>query len=261
MAQSKPSRMELVLWNYVRNNFERRTLQNVPAALKYLMLNFAKRLYNSKILLSHAEDIKFHEFIQTQLAGKFKINFLFRASDHRYDTIKFHKVCDKWKGTLTLIKCKNGGIFGGYTSQSWKPDVTKDINGHGYKKDESAFLFLWKSQDEHVQRQCPLTFHLDSHYEHTVNYAIYCHAKMGPTWGQCGDIVIDSWCDRDIGINSSRNAWDKKKRINWSKLKSYHNKQVSLATLCGGGVQNKDLEFPENYMFKLRDFEVFHIAY
>ena len=43
----------------------------------------------------------------------------FKASE--YDEIgeAFHKCCDDKGPTLTIIKCTNGCIFGGYTTQSW----------------------------------------------------------------------------------------------------------------------------------------------
>ena len=246
MAASQPSAMELVLWNFVRNNFEKQdgTRINVPVALKYLMLEFSKRIYCSRILSSHEEDMKFHEFMQKELPWNPKVRFLFRSSDHGYDAGKFHELCDKWRWTMTIIKCNNGNIFGGYTSKRWIPDSPDTDNGSCYKSDDSAFLFLWKSQDEEIQNKCPLTFEL---LKDDVGCAIYCHPKMGPSWGLSGDIVIGS------------NWNEENKPPNWSKLVSYQNNKIWLARLCGGE-KKEELEFPDDYKFEVAELEVFQMT-
>ena len=246
-ASQNNRRMQLVLWNFVRNNFEQKedAQKNVPVALKYLMSEYCQRIYDSKILLSHEEDMKFEEFIQTELPYYYFVFFLFRSSDHGYDLGKFHELCDKWRFTITIIQCKNGNIFGGYTSTRWIPDSPDLEDGSGFKKDEDAFLFLWKSQDEEIQRKCPLTFEL---LKDDIGCAIYCHPNMGPSWGLSGDLVI--------GINWN----DQNNPQNWSKLVSYQNNQIWLARLCGGE-KKEDLEFPDDYQFEMAEFEVFHMAH
>ena len=43
----------------------------------------------------------------------------FRASEHEYRAAAFHRVCDPLGPTLSIIRCTNGYVFGGYTSLSW----------------------------------------------------------------------------------------------------------------------------------------------
>ena len=43
----------------------------------------------------------------------------FRASEHNYKAASFHTICDPLGPTLSIIRCSNGNIFGGYTSVSW----------------------------------------------------------------------------------------------------------------------------------------------
>lgn len=57
----------------------------------------------------------------------------YRYSEDGPDPAIFHNKCDSMKGTLTVIKTKEGQVFGGYTSVSWDGDTQK--------RDDCAFLF------------------------------------------------------------------------------------------------------------------------
>ena len=53
--------------------------------------------------------------------GDYKWKLLYRSSEHDYSGKSFHECCDDVKGpTLIVIKSREGWIFGGYTTQSWK---------------------------------------------------------------------------------------------------------------------------------------------
>jgi hypothetical protein len=47
----------------------------------------------------------------------------------------FHNNCDEKGATVTLIKCKNGKICGGYTSTSWETSESGGIT------DPTTFVF------------------------------------------------------------------------------------------------------------------------
>jgi hypothetical protein len=59
---------------------------------------------------------------------------IFRASKDGFTASAFHSKCDNKGACITLVKGKNGGIFGGYTSVGWSS------NG-SYGADAAAFLF------------------------------------------------------------------------------------------------------------------------
>ena len=48
-----------------------------------------------------------------------KWTLIYRASEHDYTDDSFHDYCDHQGPTLVIIKCADGRIFGGYTTQSW----------------------------------------------------------------------------------------------------------------------------------------------
>jgi hypothetical protein len=59
--------------------------------------------------------------------------FLYRASEHGFDSSKFHSKCDGIPNTSTILKA-NGFIFGGFTVATW--DCFEE-----FKSDPNAFLF------------------------------------------------------------------------------------------------------------------------
>lgn len=86
---------------------------------------------------------------------------IYRASEHGEDAEDFHERCDEIDGTLTIIKTKEGNIFGGYTSLSWDPEDEAE------KKDEDAFVF---------------SLNLEKlYFESGKNgYSIFCDKSKGP---------------------------------------------------------------------------------
>ena len=86
---------------------------------------------------------------------------IYRSSEHGKDAEDFHEKCDDIEGTLTIIKTKEGNIFGGYTSLSWDPEEEAE------KKDNDAFVFslnLEKLYFESGQK----------------DYSIFCDKNKGP---------------------------------------------------------------------------------
>ncbi len=52
--------------------------------------------------------------------GRNDIRLLYRGSRDGWDATDFHGKCDDKGATITIIKCSNGRICGGYTSTPWK---------------------------------------------------------------------------------------------------------------------------------------------
>ena len=86
---------------------------------------------------------------------------IYRASEHGEESEDFHERCDDIEGTLTIIKTKEGNIFGGYTSLSWDPEEEAE------KKDEDAFVF---------------SLNLEKLYFESgkKDYSIFCDKSKGP---------------------------------------------------------------------------------
>ena len=187
MSSARPSDLELIILNYVRNQYENEHKQNVPMALKYLMIQFSNRIIGCK-LLTIKQDLDFYGLLLTKLPSVRRFNFLFRASDHNYSAKKFHKYCGDKGETIVIIKSNWGNIFGGYTSESWKASEFGE-----YRTDKNAFLFLIKSEDDSIRNKCPLLLELNKDYD---QHAIRCDNYFGPVFGKGHDICIVDDCNK-----------------------------------------------------------------
>lgn len=95
---------------------------------------------------------------------------LYKATINGFKSEIFHKKCDHYKNTLTIIKSSNGNVFGGYTTQSWTP------NDHNYKSDKDAFIFSLENKNNK-----PLKIECNSGF---AQFAIWCNKDYGPVFGQ-----------------------------------------------------------------------------
>jgi hypothetical protein len=93
---------------------------------------------------------------------------LYKATIDGFSSKIFHKKCDHFKNTLTIVKSINGNVFGGYTTQSWTPEKYKY-----YKADKNAFIFsLENRHNKPFKIKCK-----------SDKYAIYCNREYGPVFG------------------------------------------------------------------------------
>ena len=108
-----------------------------------------------------------------------KIIKLYDTQIDTHNAGAFHQKCDDKGTTLVLVKTDTNNRFGGYTSKSWG-----SANG-AYIGDTTAFLFsLDKNKKYHVN---------------TPNFAIYCHATYGPTFGNGHDLYISNYGTQNNG--------------------------------------------------------------
>ena len=67
-------------------------------------------------------DQKYDSKLREWLGNDYKWKLLYRASEHGYIAKTFHEYCDDKGPTLTVIRSREGWIFGGYTTKSWNRD-------------------------------------------------------------------------------------------------------------------------------------------
>ena len=238
MASLQTTDLELVTFNFIRTHYEKKFRQNVPMALKYLTIKFSNRIIGCK-LLTIRQDLDFFKLLSSKIPSIRRFNFLFRTSDHHYSAEKFHRFCDNKGGTITIIKNNHGNIFGGYTSKSWTNNAWK------YVKDEKAFLFLIKSDDESIQNKCPLLLELNKKH---VDVAICSRCDCGPIFGRGYDIFIGDDCNK-----KGKSTWSF--RNCYSKQQSY---DIPKVNICGGDAKYSH-STKKNY-FQVIDYEVFQIV-
>lgn len=101
-------------------------------------------LKGSELLTQYEHKQKFSEWLP-----KAQFTLIYKGSRDGFAATKFHQNCDNKGPTVTVIKSKNGYIFGGYTSQSW------DSSG-SYKPDNKAFLFTLTNPHDIPPTQFPI---------------------------------------------------------------------------------------------------------
>jgi hypothetical protein len=143
----------------------------------------------------------------------------YRATEHGFDSAKFHAACDNKGPTISIIQA-NGRQFGGFTSLSWKGNT-------GYQPDKYAFLF---SVDK--ERVFPIK-------EGGAN-AIYDSTGYGPTYGNGHDIYVAS--NSNQNTNSYTNFG--------SGYKTYE---------LGDNTQSAKEFFAGAYNFKPDEIEVYYL--
>ena len=125
-----------------------------------------KQRFNSKIMTNIEDlDLIARGLVKDDLESlkQLKVGYklIYRATEHGETAEEFHDRCDNVEGTLTVVKTKEGNIFGGYTSISWDPEEYSE------KKDDNAFVFslnLKKLYFESGKRDC----------------SIFCDSNKGP---------------------------------------------------------------------------------
>ena len=93
---------------------------------------------------------------------------LYRGSRDGLTGEAFHRLCDDQGATLTVVRSKDGYVFGGYASVSWKSS-----NGT-YSADASAFMFTLTNPVNQPAKYMSVA---------NTPHAIYCKPTYGPTFG------------------------------------------------------------------------------
>ena len=108
---------------------------------------------------------------------------IYRASSHGDKVKIFHKRCDNIYGTLTVIKTKEGMIFGGYCSTCWESEdelIKEDLNSFVFSINLSKIYFVSKNNEA----------------------SILCDKNKGPSF--IGMFIVE---DNMLSIQSSINPW------------------------------------------------------
>jgi hypothetical protein len=126
-----------------------------------------------------------------------KWHLLYRASEDGFDASSFHKHCDNYCNTLTLIRTKNQSIFGGYTGAKWSSNA-------GFVTDPYAFVFSFKKspgKSSFVARCIE------------PELAIYCQEMLGPAFGDndisIADLSNENMLSRSVLLCYERDQQDK----------------------------------------------------
>jgi hypothetical protein len=125
--------------------------------------------FDSKIV--HEHDYIRSLFPKQQIAN---MALLYRASENNFSAIEFHKKCDNFAETITLIETEYGKIIGGYTPLAWNSSKKH----WAADKTMSSFIFSVDLREK---------FGLN-----LAQFAIACNPEKGPIFGCCDICIVDS---------------------------------------------------------------------
>ena len=122
-------------------------------------------------------------------------NLVYRASEDGDKSLDFHNKCDKIGPNLTVVKTKNGFIFGGFTVKNWE-HLKRDININkpnlgSASRDSKAFGFCVNLQKIYNN-------------ERPDEFAIWCNRNFGPTFKNNFFQIFDN-CFKKGGYCSVKN--------------------------------------------------------
>jgi len=171
-------------------------------------------------IMSDAQQISFQTL--TGLENKL-FSLLWRGSRDGFGARTFHSRCNTKANTVTVIKNKNGFIFGGFTSIPWS-------SKGGYKEDSKAFLFSLTNPSN-----TPLKLKVQSPEDAVVH-----DSSFGPTFGGGFDLYVSSLSN--------------KKRYSYMRFNSYEFPEG--LSLDEGG---KFIVGGSDHNFEIAEIEVFQV--
>lgn len=151
---------------------------------------------------------------------------LFRASTHGFSASAFHKMCDGFPNTMTIVQSTNGYVCAAFTDIPWSGC---DSSRGNYVSSDKSFLVAL-TDGNHLPSQRPARFDVKRR-----NFAVIHHSKHGPVFGGGADLSIADNCN----LNTS----------SYSNLPhSYEGEGASNHIMMG------------DYHFTVADYEVFTLA-
>lgn len=123
-----------------------------------------------------AVSASFRQLLQERLPAT-RFELLYRGTRDGLCPAAFHAACDDRGGTLTVIQCKGGHVFGGYTSAPW----CSPPSGKANVRCDSAFVFTVRNPHGVAPTCFPVR---------TSWMAVVCDRRCGPCFGN--DIVVSN---------------------------------------------------------------------
>ena len=177
------------------------------------------------VILTNPNDIdSFHSLLSSKFSAildkdDYKFRLLYRNSKDGNHAESFHKHCNGYANTLTLIESNHGNVFGGFTTKDW------GIGNVGFVKDDLSFLFRIKSKFNDP----PKIFDVKK-----GTSPLYIYSSYGPTFGY--DLVLQG---SSYGTT-------------YSELGSAF--EGTGNELCGGVLKKTDIA---QHQFDFTEYEVF----
>jgi hypothetical protein len=172
----------LEIWDEIchrlKNEYEGEdVIRDVRFVLKSTSTSTSTSTFSSKILMTFPT-------VLSELKSK-QWRLLYRGSDHGFGGSDFHAKCDGISNTVTIILTTEGFIFGGFTPLAWD-------SSNQWKPDTSGQSFVFSVKNPHNRDFGRLGLK-------NPQYAIYCYAPYGPTFGSGHTIHVANCCNANTG--------------------------------------------------------------
>jgi len=151
------------------SNFEQRKLYSDTKILSYEYQQHLNKLYGS---------------------DNQRWQLIYRASRDGFTAKHFHKLCDDYGPTMTVIRSQNGCIFGGFTTVPWS-------SSHQDKTDASAFIFTLANPHGIKPTKYSIL-------EQAVRFAIAHKRTNGPIFGSVNNGRSDIYLHSPFNTHGSR---------------------------------------------------------
>jgi hypothetical protein len=162
------------------------------------------------------------EWLERQ-KGSLRLELLYQASRDGFKSEDFHRLCDNKGAAVSVIRSKEGYVFGGYADQSWS-------SSYSYIASTSAFLFSLLRPLSSVAVKLPLN-------GRNNQKAMYCDSSYGPIFGCGHDIVV--YDSADTNSNSNTN--------------------LGNTYTLPDGIEDKKTFFTGAHKFQAKDVEVYRV--
>ena len=147
----------------------------------------------SAILVDQSQNLSVKQWLEEAMpqsnttGALLSLALVYRGSRDGFRAADFHAKCDGIGGTVTVVKCTGGHVFGGYTDQSWNSTAA-------WVPSSRAFLFSLLNPAGVGPVKLPVT---------KPAQAMYCDPSRGPTFGGGNDLLIRDNCNSTAGSYSN----------------------------------------------------------
>lgn len=131
--------------------------------------------YEEKLLEFIGNDIQQHQQNQPW-------RLIYRASEHGFDASDFHRCCDSFAPTVSIIQTDFGNIFGGYTTVAWSSATLR-----ADQIDPTAFLFTLKNALNIPPTKCPVS---KEYQQCAISHNPTCGPNFGSPKNEGSDLCL-----------------------------------------------------------------------
>lgn len=105
------------------SEFQQCKIQLKNTELKKLQsYNSTSNIFKQSQIMKKPYDISLQEILPIH-----NWKLIFRASEHSFLSKSFHQICDSYANTMIIVQSKDGLIFSGYTTKTWKCEYPNDF--------------------------------------------------------------------------------------------------------------------------------------